>query len=310
MKMDETLNLKKRLYGAHKIFISAIVVFVVSMGFLRLNVNPDIVLATSLVLYSLLNFLVYSNFLSKQKQRLHKISYYIGQLSDGIISTDINLKDFEGSDELNNSLVKISDQFSNISNEIESVNTNILNGNVDLRVLENGRKGCFYDICFNTNNLISSFQWILDSLTIPLVIVNKKSSITYLNKQAAGFIKKQRMKLLNKGFFTYFDLEDAAADDNIIKTCFKTGEILNTKTKIYIENEVKNVYYSVIPIKDDNACITSVLICFIDYMSISGDDFYKNSEDIYFEKRINRLINAVEEYSRYEPTAKSSYLKI
>ncbi|MDR2940781.1 MAG: PAS domain-containing protein [Clostridiales bacterium] len=287
---------------------SAASVVLVGLLLSKLNVNPVVTLTSTVLLYSIISISAYEYILSKQKRDIKKISYYIEQISDGITSTEFSLKGFDGADAINHSLKKISDQINNISNEVESVNNNILNGNFELRVSESGQQGRFYDICFNANNFISSFNWVLDNMTVPLVVVNQKSTITYLNIQAAQLIKRPINRLMNKGFYTYFDLDDASFENNIVKHCFRTGEITNTKTKIYIENEARNLYYSVIPIKDDNHNITAVMICFIDYMSISGDEIYKKPEDVYFEKRMLRLINAVEEYSRYEPAAKNSYL--
>ena len=262
---------------------------------------------------SLLNILIITASILVSVLYIYYSKKLVYKKLDFIKTLDSNLKHISNGDlenletnnrlelhRINSYMKKIAENQQLLNDEIESIDKCFVEGNLDERVDENLFNGAYYNFAFSINNIFDSFNWILNSIDLPIIIVNKELDIIYVNESSLKVSKKGKSRIMHKNFYTYFDLGDYSNSDSALRKTAYTGCPFESETMIYVDEKVLDIKYYAVPLKNYEGRMNSILVYIVDNQRAIMQNKKTLLTDSYNRKRIRRLINSIDLYNRSE----------
>ncbi|MDR2670085.1 MAG: methyl-accepting chemotaxis protein [Desulfovibrio sp.] len=149
-------------------------------------------------------------------------------------------------------------EYDRIENEVEHGNL-LITGNAE------SFKGVFAHLVSGTNNIMTCFRTIIDSIPSPVVMMNEAKQIQYMNgigRELAGSDYK------GKYFKQMVKLDDEGTPRDALEKAVQTRERATAETQAHVKTQTLDVSYTVIPLSDKNGKLAALLQLVTDLTAI------------------------------------------
>ena len=156
------------------------------------------------------------------------------------------------------SLVRIIGEYKNLSTAIEK-------GQLDAKGDATKFSGEFAHIVTATNDILSLFLQVVDSLPSPVVVLGGDEKATYLNTAA---IRLTGAAYKGKTCNQLFALDDYNTTGNALRKSYDTGTAHSAETRAHVGGNVLDISYSSIPFVDTKGKVNLVLLLITDLTEV------------------------------------------
>ncbi len=179
-------------------------------------------------------------------------------------SLSIERKDEIGN--LANALRSIPESLNQIIQEYSHMKTALQGGRIDIQGDSKKFQGAYAELVEGTNFTLRQYQYILDALTSPVVVLDKNLRIVYLNsagKSVAGtnFQNKTCKELMNR--------DDSGTQDDALDKAVATMRAATATTVARPSGKVLDISYTAIPFTDESGKLACVLQLITDLTEIT-----------------------------------------
>ena len=182
---------------------------------------------------------------------------------DGILS--VERKDEIGV--LANALRTIPQSLKSIIDEYQQLEQELVNGKIDIQGDASSFSGDFASLINGTNAMLSRYQLILKTLTSPVVVLDKKLRVVYLNdvgKAIAG------ADFFGKGCDEVMAREDYGTPNCALHRAVDTLKPVTAETVAHPQGKRYDISYTAIPLLDKNGKLVAVLQLITDLTTIKS----------------------------------------
>jgi len=220
---------------------------------------------------------------------------YVKSISQGVIPDKIE-ENYSGDfNEIKNNLNDVIDTINGIFEEVDSVISNVKTGLLESSGNSERFGGAWSRLVVEINQLIKSFIVMFNNLPNPIIIVNKNFKVQFANETALNLAEKSKSDIANLNCFNMFNNEHCETNQCAIGAALRTGTLTKASTSIEMHNQVYDVDYIGVPLKDSSGAIIGAMKVIIDQTEIRSAT--KKMEEIFRMSHIssNNLLNTSNE---------------
>ena len=196
---------------------------------------------------------------------LNRMSTFAGEMAKGNLDADLSVREggeignmIAAMDSIAVVLKKIIGEYDNLEHGIET-------GRLDSQAHTEGFSGAFADLMRGTNNILSRFRLVIDSIPSPVVVLDKDLKANFLNTTARGLAGDDYRGRTCKELFN--------RDDDGTGTCALTRAVASLapasgETRAHPGGRDLDITYAATPMLDRGGKLASVLQLITDITQI------------------------------------------
>ena len=136
--------------------------------------------------------------------------------------------------------------------EINQISDAAIQGRYNERADANIHQGNYGEIVSSLNSILDTFAKQLDSIAIPVMIIDKEYNIQYMNEFGAQLVKSSKTSLVNQKCYNHFKTEDCNTSNCALARAMASGQTISSETISKAGGGKADIYYTGNPIRDKN----------------------------------------------------------
>ena len=226
-----------------------------------LRLTTFIVIAAAIALGSLLLLLIIIPIV----KALNKGVVFASEIARGNLNGTLDVRRNDEIGTLADALRSIPESLKQIITEYQRVGTELVAGNITVQGDASKFSGDFANLVEGTNAMLSRYQLMMNSLTSPVVVLDKNQRITYLNK-AAQQIGGQDYK--GKTCGEVMARKDFRTQNDALQKAATTLQPAQAETEAFPQGKRFDISYTAIPFLDNDGKLATVLQLITDLTQI------------------------------------------
>ena len=186
---------------------------------------------------------------------LNVTAEYVDRISKGDIPPKIT-EDYRGDFiEIKNNINVLIDSINSLISDANEVSENAIIGKIRFRSDETKHHGDFLKIISGFNNSLDSIVGIMDVLPLPVMGIDNKFNVLYMNKLGAGLDNKASSEVEGMKCFDHFKTSHCNTDKCACNIAMRTSKVSSAETDAHPGGLDLEIQYTGAPIKDANGNI-------------------------------------------------------
>ncbi len=198
---------------------------------------------------------------------LNKSVVFAGEVAAGKLDGSLVVRRKDEIGTLANALRSIPESLNAVIAEYKDIEDRLQNGDIKVQGDPSRFAGEFANLVKGTNDTLGRYQEILDSLTSPVVVLDRHLQAAYLNKMAADIAGKDN---LGKSWGEIMGGEDHAAPGNALDQAVKNLQPATAETVAHPQGKNMDISYTAIPFTDSASKLAFVLLLITDLTEIKS----------------------------------------
>ncbi len=219
--------------------------------------------AVAAVLSALIAFII----INPVVKAISKGATFATSIAKGDLNVNLDVRRTDEIGNLANALRSIPESLNRIIDEYSRVKNELISGNIEIRGDSSNFQGAYAELIDGTNTTLAQYQFILNSLTAPVVVMNKDLRITYINEVGQLVVGRD---FYNKTFKEVVNSDDLDTPNDAIKLAVKTMNPATAHTIARPRGLARDIAYTAIPFKGENGELTSVIQLITDLTDIKN----------------------------------------
>jgi methyl-accepting chemotaxis protein len=192
---------------------------------------------------------------------LKRVSAYAGAVAGGDFDCDAGIREKGEIGDMVAALKRIPDTLKRILGDYGVLVENIGGGYLNSRIDEGQYRGGFATIAHGTNRIIHAFSTILDNVPSPVVVLDKKLLVHYVNRETRALTGDDYQ---GKTCKTLFDREDYGTDKDALLAAMRNKRPAGAETRVRPRGRNMEIAYTAIPLLDDRQEASAALMLLTD----------------------------------------------
>jgi methyl-accepting chemotaxis protein len=173
---------------------------------------------------------------------------------------------------------QVADALENVLNEYSIIVDNISKGSLTFRGDPSKFQGAYKKLLIGANNVSEIAMGILDSIVIPILIINNDFDIIFVNKEGCQLLGKSTNEMINHKCYDVFKTKDCRTSNCACSQAMNTGQKISSETIATINNKSLDVDYYGVPLKSTDGSIVGAFEFIIDQTDIRQSKKYQEVE--------------------------------
>jgi methyl-accepting chemotaxis protein len=289
--MYNNLNLK----GKFIIFMLVVsIIPIISVTAIGI-INPENSITIFLSIFSILLVTVASTFFSNSMtKRINLLGNIVNNISEGNLDIEISENSNDELGKVFKSLNRVSSKLKELREETYNAVSVINDGNLDTRVNSERFEGEFGLILDNINRTLDVLEGHIESMPIPVMIIDKKFNIRYINAAASEIINVSKKDAINSKCYQHFKTGHCNTENCACGIAMSQNRKELAETYANPQGLNLDVKYIGVPIKDKNDDITGCLEVIMDQTEIKKAERISKKQSIYQNKEVKKIMDNLE----------------
>jgi len=242
----------------------------------RTNQTIIFSLIVSVITGFLLSFLITKSVLKQLGCDPSLLSNFAIKVAQGDITERLNANEDES---VATCFDHVADALEKVIIEYNAVVDNISKGELSFRGDQSQFQGAYKELILGANNVANTVTEIVDSIVIPILIINNDFDIIFVNKEASRLLKKSTNEMINHKCYDVFKTNDCRTSDCACSQAMNTGQVVFREAIAEINNtkSLEIDYYGV-PLKSTDGSIVGAYEFIIDQTDIRRSSKYQEFE--------------------------------
>ncbi len=190
------------------------------------------------------------------------------EVSKGIFDNTIEVDSKDELGELTISLNNLARTVKDILNEFKQVIEKIGLGYLDYRADVGEKQGYFREFVEGVNNMVDTFENMLNKMPIIVSIMDKELNLRYINNSGLKLINRELNHIRSKKCFELFPTPHCNTENCACVTSMKKKDRVVSETTLDISGNKMDISYIGSPLMDKNGNIYGVMEIIIDETKI------------------------------------------
>ncbi|MCB2213120.1 Cache 3/Cache 2 fusion domain-containing protein [bacterium] len=207
---------------------------------------------------------------------------FITDLAEGRMGTDLQLASER--DAMGKGLLLVRDAIKQVIEEINNLAAAAIEGRLNDRANADAYSGDYQNLINNLNKLVGTLVGHIDTLPIPLTVVDPDLNVKYMNTAGAKVANSEPASLVGKNFYDLTRMEDHGTQDSAFVRTKQNKKIETSLTKAHTAAGDLDLQYTSKPILDETGNLLGMLAVALDqtkilhaqHMAEKVNDFQKN----------------------------------
>ena len=173
----------------------------------------------------------------------------------------------------------VADALENVLKEYNTVVHNISRGELAFRGDQSQFQGAYKELILGANNVANTVMGIVDSIVIPILIINNDFDIIYANKEACRLFGKTKNEMMHHKCYDVFKTNDCRTSNCACSQAMNTGQVVSHEAIAQINNTTSlEIDYHGVPLKSKDGSIVGAYEFIIDQTDMKRSKKYQEFE--------------------------------
>lgn len=213
-------------------------------------------------------------------------------IANGDLSVQVNIR--SDKDVLAKSIQNIISNIQALTDDANMLAGAAVDGRLSVRADPEKHGGEYAKLIRGVNRIIDSLVSHLDSVPMPVFIVGRDFRIRYINRAGAGLIGLPQESLISTECHSHFRTSDCQNEKCATSQCMRLGHSVTSETDAHPQNNLLDISYTGVPLKDADGKIIGALEMFTDQTEIKRAARLVRKQADYQTAEVNRLIETLD----------------
>jgi len=275
---EEKLLMKKRQDSSNKVVSRTDIVIILCI-------------VTSVIMGIFLSLFITKTVLNQLGCDPSELANSAKKIAQGDITERLTTTNNNNEESVAKCLDQVAGVLENVLNEFNSVVNNIGYGKLSYRGDAKKFEGSYKELIIGANNIADVLMGIINSVVIPILVINKEYDIIFMNTEASKLLGISQNDISNKKCYEILKANDCQTSNCACSKAMNTGQRVSRETSVQILNKKLEIDYYGLPLKSADGSVIGAFEFIIDQTDIRRSKKY---QEIEVDKLSSVLLNVAE----------------
>ncbi len=265
---------------------------------IALNNNNMIIIAAFTILIMIVASLVLFFIISGILRPIFELTLISKEFAKGNVNVNIRQYPEDEIGQLASSFNDVKNSLTHLFSNLENLGDTILEGDINSRVDKSKFSESYLDIAECINSIIDSLVGYLNSISIPIFILDKDYKFKYANKKTIEMLNTNQDILIGQKIYDYFIPSDKNSRESSIEYSIEKGQTNKSIFNCVINSEQFILESVGLPIKNKNGKVAAALLFFIDITADNKAKKLSEKRTEYQNSQVNKLVEELNKFSQ------------